>query len=522
MRGCIQERRRQAANLLGEDAQATTGGLVIRPGDRVHFGIRFRDIGGVEQWLTASTAVVTHPALDLVAKDDTATMTSGYVGEMFRMRVVDLGADSTDSADALGVLMQAKSGAKTKADLYETGPHSGIFEGACVLTYATAPGQPTANPEDEPYDPAAAGAAAQALPVVYGDAVAARYTDGKGVSTETAFLSVSKGADGTIAPFSKTYDDEEIASRTQFSLAEAYLEMAKRHRGLGQIEAADREYAAAKQLLSGVMTRFGDLETRAHAEFLLGNLTFEEAKATKDPATREELLRATLARFMKVTGTYEDTVHASKAQFAIAMVYEALGEPDLAAQDYVKLAYKYPDSEFLAKAMARLGTFFLKRAAAYEKQAEPLLAKAETDAEAKFQGERLREQAIGEYLKTAKIFGRLQERFPDNELAGAAGLQSGKASMRAGDRQRALNTFLRVAREQGYDGPKVRAEAMYWTGMCYQQMGQPMAAFSTYKRLTYDFPETEWAKNAIGQLSQPALLNLESQLEIERLETQQK
>ena len=518
----IQERRRQAANLLGEDAQATTGGLVIRPGDRVHFGIRFRDIGGVEQWLTASTAVVTHPTFDLLAKDDATTMTSGYIGETIRMRVVDLGADATDDADTVGVLMQAKSGAKTKADLYETGPHSGIFEGACVLTYATAPGQPTANPEDEPYDPAAAGAAAQALPVVYGDAVAARYTDGKGVSTETAFLSVSKGADGTIAPFSKTYDDEEIASRTQFSLAEAYLEMAKRHRGLGQIEAADREYAAAKQLLSGVMTRFGDLETRAHAEFLLGNLTFEEAKATKDPATREELLRATLARFMKVTGTYEDTVHASKAQFAIAMVYEALGEPDLAAQDYVKLAYKYPDSEFLAKAMARLGTFFLKRAAAYEKQAEPLLAKAETDAEAKFQGERLREQAIGEYLKTAKIFGRLQERFPDNELAGAAGLQSGKASMRAGDRQRALNTFLRVAREQGYDGPKVRAEAMYWTGMCYQQMGQPMAAFSTYKRLTYDFPETEWAKNAIGQLSQPALLNLESQLEIERLETQQK
>jgi len=79
-----------------------------------------------------------------------------------------------------------------------------------------------------------------------------------------------------------------------------------------------------------------------------------------------------------------------------------------------------------------------------------------------------------------------------------------------------------VARDQGYDGPKVRAEAMYWVGTCYQQMGQPMAAFSTYKRLTYDFPETEWAKNAIGQLSQPALLELEGRLELERLETQQK
>lgn len=513
----IQARRREAALLVADDAEAATRGLVVRSGDRVHLGIRFTGPGDAEEWLTASTAVVTHPTLDLIAKDEVATLTSGYVGETIQMRVVDLGADSTDSADTVGVLMQAKSGAKGKILLHETGPHAGIFEGACVLTYAAAPGQPVAGADD----PTAAGDATQELPVVYGDTVAARYTDGQGVSTETSFLTVSKGADGSIAPFSKTYDDPEIAARTQFSLAEAYLEMAKRHRGLGQTEAADREYAAAKQMLSAVMTKFADPETRAHAEFLLGNLTFEEAKAAREPAAREELLRAALARFMKVTGSYESTLHASKAQFAIATVYEALGEPELAAQDYVKLAYKYPDSEFLAKAMARLGTFFLKRAAGYERQAEPLLARGETDADAKFQGERLREQAIGEYVKTARIFGRLQERFPSHELAGPAGLQAGRAYLRAGDRQRALDTFLRVARDQAYDGPGVRAEAMYWAGICYQQLGQPMAAFSTYKRLTYDFPETEWAKNAIGQLSQPALAELESRLELERLETQQ-
>lgn len=517
----LRARRQEAALLLGNGVEATTGGLVVRPGDRVHLGVRFTGAGGTEQWLTASAAVVTHPTLDLVTKDDAATLTSGYVGETIRMRVVDLGADATDAADAVGVLMQAKSGAKAKVMLHETGSHSGIFEGACVLTYATAPSQPAAGPVDEAPDPTAAGAAAQELPVVYGDAVAARYTDGKGMSTETSFLTVSKGADGSIAPFSKTYDDPEIAARTQFSLAEAYLEMAKRHRGLGQIEVADREYAAAKQMLSGVMTKFNDPETRAHAEFLLGNLTFEEAKTAREPAAREELLRAALARFMRVTGSYEATLHASKAQFAIATVYEALGEPELAAQDYVKLAYKYPDSELLTKAMARLGTFFLRRAAGYEKQAEPLLARAETDADAKFQGERLQEQAIGEYVKTARIFGRLQERFPGHELAGPAGLQAGRAYLRAGDRRGALDTFLRVARDQGYDGPGVRAEAMYWAGICYQQLGQPMAAFSTYKRLTYDFPETEWAKNAIGQLSQPELLELESRLELERLETQQ-
>jgi TolA-binding protein len=491
------------------------GALVVQPGDRIHVAMSYTDATGKVKWLTASTAVITQPAFDLVAADGIATTTAAFVGESLLPRVIDFGADTSDDTDTVGVLFQAKSGTKEQVVLHETAPHSGVFQAACTLTYASAKGPP---PTDEFGGPSVA---AQQLPVVYGDMVAARYTDRAGASTDTAFVSISKGADGTIAPFSKTYGDSEIAARTQFSLAESYLEMAKRHRGLGQIETADIEYAAAKQMLSSVMNAFPDVETRAHAEFLLGNLTLEEAKTTPDAAARETLLRSALARFMSVTGSYPDTIHASKAQFATAMVYEALGEPEIAAQDYVKLAYKYPDSEYLAKAMARLGTFFLMRAAKLEQQAAPLLEQAETDPEAKFQSEKLREEAIIEYLKTARIFGRLHERFPSHELAGPAGLQAGEAFMRAGQTQRALDTFLKVSRDQAYDGPKIRARAMYWAGTCYQKLRQPMAAFSIYKRLTYDFPESEWAKNAIGQLSQPALAEMESKLELERLEAQQ-
>jgi tetratricopeptide (TPR) repeat protein len=509
------EREAEAALLLDSSIMPEIeGALVVRPGDRVHLAMTYTDASGKEQWLTASTAVITHPAFDLVSDDGTETQ-AAFVGESLLPRVVDFGADVSDEPDTVGVLFQAKSGAKTQVVLHETAPHSGVFQAACTLTYASAQGQ---APPDEFGGPSAPS---QPLPVIYGDMVAARYTDRAGTSTDTMFVSVSKGADGTIAPFSKTYGDEEIAARTQFSLAEAYLEMAKRHRSLGQIETADQEYAAAKQMLLSVMNAFPDPETRAHAEFLLGNLTLEEAKAAPDAAARETLLRSALARFMSVTGSYPDTLHASKAQFATAMVYEALGEPEIAAQDYVKLAYKYPDSEYLAKAMARLGTFFLMRASAIEKKAAPFLERAETDPEAKFQSEKLRAEAIIEYLKTAKIFGRLHERFPSHELAGPAGLQSGEAYMRAGQTQRALDTFLKVSRDQAYDGPKIRARAMYWAGTCYQKLRQPMAAFSIYKRLTYDFPESEWAKNAIGQLSQPDLADLESKLELERLEAQQ-
>jgi outer membrane protein assembly factor BamD (BamD/ComL family) len=188
--------------------------------------------------------------------------------------------------------------------------------------------------------------------------------------------------------------------RTQFTLAESYLEVAKHHRTLKDNELAAREYELAKQMLASAMDQFKDKETRAHAEYLLGNLTLEEADATEDQELKVDRYRAALSRFMNVTGSYADTLHASKAQFKIATIYEKLKEPEVAAQEYVKLAYKYPDSEFLATAMARLGVHFQRMAAGYEEKAKPLLAKKE-DKDAQFEGIALQKMSVNEYLKAA-------------------------------------------------------------------------------------------------------------------------
>lgn len=484
-------------------------GLVVTPGENVHFGFQYTEPDGTEKWITASAKVQTHPLFSIKDEDYRETVTSAYAGETLHLRVTDFGGDITDAPDTVRVLVQAKSGAKGYVQLQETEPHSGIFQGGCFLSYANEAG---ALPED--YD-----IRRQGFPVIYGDTVAARYTDGNGEKTETRMVTISKGADGRIEPFSKIYEDPEVAMKTQFSLAEAYLEMAKRHRKLGEVELAEQEYASAKQLLASAMDQFNDPNTRAHAEYLLGNLTLEEAIATEDEETRETRFRAALSRFMTVTGSYPDTLHASMAQFKIATIYEALKEPDIAAQEYVKLAYKYPDSEFLATAMARLGSHFLKKAAAYEAKAKPLLAKgeAEEDKDATFEGEAMQAMAVREYVKTAKIFERLRGRFPGNELAGQAGLRGGQAYLRAGKNKEALEAFLAVSNNEGYKSEE-RSASMYWAGMCYQNLREEMAAYSIFKRLTYDFPETEWAAYARGQLSQPGLLRLEQQLEIERLE----
>ncbi len=485
-------------------------GLVVKPGESIHLGLPYKDADGNEKWLTASAKVTTHPIFKIADEKFQKPVTTAYAGETLYLYVSDLGADLTDAADSLTLLLQAKSGSKGRVTLHETEPHSGEFTGTYSLSYAQQPG---VLPEGHDIK-------LQGFPIVYGDTVGARYTDANGIKTPIRFVTISKGADGKIAPFSKRYDDPEVAVRTQFSLAEAYLEMAKRHRKLGEVDLANQEFAAAKQLLTSSLDQFHDPETRSHAEYLLGNLTLEEALASTDEETKDTRFRAALARFMNVTGTYPDTLHASKAQFKVATIYEALNEPDIAAQEYVKLAYKHPDSEFLATSMARLGTHFLKKAAAYEAKAKPLLAEGEAgNKDAAFEGAAMEKMAQREYFKTAKIFERLRERFPDNALAGQSGLRSGQAYMRAGKTKEALDAFLAVTNQEGFD-KEVRSASMYWAGMCYQNLRNTMSAYSIYKRLTYDFPETDWAKYARGQLSQPGMLNLEKNLEIERLQAE--
>ena len=485
-------------------------GLIVKPGENIHLGLPYKDALGNNKWLTASAKVITYPIFKITDQKYLESISTAYAGENLHLYVSDLGSDLTDATDSITLLLQAKSGAKGRVSLYETEPHSGEFTGAYTLSYAQKPGE-----LQEGHD-----IKTQGFPVVYGDTVGARYYDPNGIKSPIRLVTISKGANGKIEPFSKRYDDPEVAVRTQFSLAEAYLEMAKRHRKLGETELARQEFASAKQLLNSSLDQFHAPETRSHAEYLLGNLTLEEALAATTPETKDTRFRAALARFMNVTGTYPDTLHASKAQFKVATIYEALKEPDIAAQEYVKLAYKHPDSEYLATSMARLGSHFLKKAASYESKAKPLLASGEAgDKDAAFEGAAMEKMAHKEYYKTAKIFERLLERFPDHTLAGQAGLRSGQAYMRSGKTKEALNAFLAVTNEESFD-KEVRSASMYWAGMCYQNLRNVMSAYSIYKRLTYDFPETDWAKYARGQLSQPGMLNLEMELEEERLKSE--
>lgn len=485
-------------------SMASQSRLVVRPDDQIYVGFRYEDDAGREQWLTGSATVLTHPVLDVMGPDYRETLESAYVGDQLYLRVVDLGADSSDAGDTIQVLLQAKSGAKHGFELVEVDSHSGVFKGRVELSYAS---EQASTSNTVPYDVKRNG-----FPVVYGDVMGVGYMDRNKQKAQAALLRIHRGADGTVRPFSKTFDDPKMASKTQFWLAEGYLEMAKNYRKLGETEKAADCYALAKDLLEKTMDMFREPDTLAQAEYLLGNLTQEEASATTDPDLAQTRYRAALSRYMQVTGKYPDTEAASKAQFKLATVYEALKEPEIAAQEYGKLAYKYPNSEFLALAMGRLGMHFRGKAGDYEKQAKELLAKQD-DKEAQFQGRALEKMYIKEYLNSAELFSRLQERFPDHEMAGKSGLLAGQAFMRANQIREAASAFKSVFEHEAYDGPDVRAQAMYWAGKCYETLNEVMAAYAIYKRLTYDFPESQWAAYARGQLSGETLKNIDQRME---------
>ena len=493
-------------------------GLTVRSSERIHIGVRYQDEAGNTKWATTSAKVITHPMLDVMKEGYRGLLDEAFVGEKVYLRVIDLASDKTDGPDSVHCYMASKSGEKHHVLLREVGTHTGIFKGSYQLTYAS---DDNDSPDDSAVDSAVYDVRRSGFPVVYGDTVGVRYTDESGEKTPVKFVTIGKGADGSIAPFSKRYEDSDTAMQTQFAMAESYLELARRHRKTGATDRAAREFTRAKQLLENAVNQFTDPETRAHAEYLLGGLTQEDAEGTTDAELQRRRYQAALARFMTITGSYADTEYASKAQFKIALIYEALKEPEIAAQEFVKLAYKYPDSEHLATAMARLGTHFQRKALGFEREAAPLFAKTVTDPDdkdAQHQAAALKKLSQIEYVKAGQIFERLQTRFPNHDLAGKAGLRAGQIYMRAERFTDAVKALLNVVNEESYDGPTLRSEAMYWAGKCHQTLGEQLQTYALFKRITYDFPESKWAAYARAELSTDSLLQLDRRLEIERLQ----
>jgi TolA-binding protein len=340
---------------------------------------------------------------------------------------------------------------------------------------------------------------ADEIGVPYGATITLRYTDRDGRKLDRE-LSVFKGSDATVMPFTKRFNDASIAVQTQFTMAESYFELAKKYRALKEDETARRTIAQGKKLLEEAIRDFPKTEFRAQADYLLANLAFEEAEQTVLPEKRSQLYREAVTRFGDVISGNADSEYAPKSQFKKALVYEKMGEIDTACEEYVKLSYRYPNHELVAETISRLGLYFFNKGRIIEKGMGE-----EADLVEK---ERSKLQAREFYRTAAQVFARLSARFPDHKLAASTKVLSAENWLRAKEFEKAITAYEAVIAEKK-GAPDLIAQSMYWCGDAYMQTMNPTGAYRNFKLCTWDYPETKWARYARGKLTDKAFAEME-------------
>jgi TolA-binding protein len=414
-----------------------------------------------------------------------------YMGEKVCLRVIDPTADKTGDKDVVSVQIRSGKREPVTLALNETFPHTGVFRS--VLQLASSQDASSTN-------------ALGVLPVDYGDSVVMSYVGGSTEEKLDRTVKIAMGSDGSIQSFTKRFKDPSIAVQTQFTVAESYFELAKNHRALKQEELARREIAQGRKLLEEAIRDFPQTEARAQAEYLLAELSLELAQDATTAEAKKKHSADALQRYIDIVVTYPDSPYAPKAQFKKGMTLEKLGQIDDACEEYVKLSYKHPDSELVAETIARLGQYFLTKGKGFETQI--------AGAGNLVQKEKLRLQSVDMFKTAAQVFGRLAKRFPDHQLAAKTTVLSGQCWMRAADYERAVETF-RLVTEGKRTEPELVAEAMYWCGDAYMKdakksPGKVVDAYRMFKKLTWDYPESQWAKYARGRLTDPVLAQADS------------
>jgi len=462
--------------------------LQIRGNDTIHVGYRYQDAAGEDRWAVQRIELSADPLFDVLDQRYRRQVEGTHVGDTLYLRLINPALDTTDDKDSQPVRVTTSGGASLEMPLVETFAHSGIFKGSLPLSYR----------DDEP----AAAEAGRGLPVGYGDTVTVRYEPPTGEALERT-VEIFKGGDGSVLPFTKQFKDPEIAVQTQFTVAESWFELAKRHRELGQESLARREIAQGKKLLEEAIRDYPATESRAQADYLLANLSFEFSKdAANEEIARQHALDA-VTRFSDIVASHPDSEYAPKSQFKKGLVLEKLGQIDQACEEYVKLSYRYPDNELVAETIARLGQYFLAKGKEIDEAASALTDPVEREKVA-IQGREM-------FTTAAQVFGRLGERFPQHALAMKTRMLSAQCYLRAKDLERSGAVFESIYKDPKTDKELV-SEAMYWAGDVHLQRGEVKNAYLVFKKLTWDYPESKWAKFARGRLTEDALVRIETQL----------
>ncbi|MFW6132382.1 MAG: PA14 domain-containing protein [Planctomycetota bacterium] len=457
--------------------------MIVSGRDVVH--LKYEDPETGEAY-RQSVRLLADAHLQLLDHTFTAQNAAIHLGERFHVQVTDPDRDLSDRRDVVEVDVAAASGDRATLKLTETLAHSGVFTSRLTPTFrGLADGETNADDEasDEAgaEDPAGEGGEptrGEMFRVAFGDTVTFSYVDrpsltGGPTPDEPRRVVVEgrihHGADARLASFTKQFDDPEMAVKTSFLTAEALFELAKQYRKLDQPDQAEARIARGKRILREALDDYPDTTLKAQGAFLLANLEEESGN-----------YRKAIARYSEVIRNHGDSAFAARSQFKKGLCFEKLEHYDQACEEYVRVIYVYSDhADLVAKATVRLGRYYYQ----HEK-----------------------------YQTAGRIFYKFQQRNPHHELAPMAVFLAGSCHKKMESYREAAKMY-KVVIEEYRDARKVRAEAMYWLGDCYYSARDYVEAYRAFKKLTWDYPESKYAKIARGRLTERPMVRAARELE---------
>jgi tetratricopeptide (TPR) repeat protein len=214
----------------------------------------------------------------------------------------------------------------------------------------------------------------------------------------------------------------------------------------------------------------------------------------------QQLYPAASRIYREILINFAHTEGLDQAQFRLAESLSRNGDLPQAMAQYQKLAEQYPESPYLAMAYYRQGSilYYQKRYS----EAIPYLEKAINQADSPTEVAAPAQYLIGicyqqlnNIPELTRAFQQVIQHYPEHTFTGEERLGMGIQLQKQKLYEPAISAFKQVIKNAADN--KLKTEAQYWIGECYQLQGQLKQAILEYLKVTYLHSEEDmWAVTA--------------------------
>ncbi|NQT18214.1 MAG: tetratricopeptide repeat protein, partial [Planctomycetes bacterium] len=399
-------------------------------------------------------SLASNGTLNVTGPDFLEPKTSFHLGEDIYMIIRDTDMDKTKERDYLWVEITSDVGDKEHFPIRETQPHTGVFRGSI----------PTKLAEPKEND--------GALAAKFGGTFEVKYVDElwRGDSVvppehmkQSSFV---PGTDGTVETFARQLKRGWLQRDVLFSTALAEYELGKSSTEMGAVQRGRRHLLASRDRYRVLMEQYPNDPVCAHATYYLGNIHF----LLGDYPAAVKSLQEVIDRWPK-------TPFRAKALYKLGTCHMKAGHVDGAVECFVNLAYHHSDSPLVAESMLAMAQHFSNNK---------------------------------RYKAAAGVGNAFVNKFPGHEKTGNMYLRLAGWLIVEKKHPSAIE-LLEEAEKVLPDSPNMPA-FLYWHADClFKQAGLGSVDYKRgiilLQRVTYDYPDSKWARYATARLAEKDALD---------------